>query len=220
MKIEKDTPVRLKSFLGTLTSSEKVNENENYWKLIGETGRVIENENIKNGRVLVLFKNNLNDYNLENHNQINNSLWLKKSDLELDNYGIHIKKLNKEISKRTSFMSNTKWFKLFTKIEENKFDIQSAYIKFLLEDRKYKFRFGGFDTTGFGDVSAIGPFKFKEIEWILIPEKHEIERWNRNEKLTSEIISQPLIEIKKIMTSLGHFEYDKTEDELKIYGYK
>lgn len=220
MRIEKDTPVRLKSFLGTLTSSEKVNENENYWKLIGETGKVVEDERIKNGRVLVLFKNNLNDFNLENHNQINNSLWLKKSDLELDNYEIHIKKLDKEISKRTSFMNNTKWFKLFTKIEKNKFGIQNAYIKFLLTDRKYKFSFGGFDTTGFGDVSELGPFKFKEIEWILIPKKHEQERWNRNEKLTSESIFQPLIEIEKVMTSLGQFEYDKTEGELKIYGYK
>jgi len=220
MRIEIDTPVRLKSFLGTLTSSEKVNENENYWKLIGETGKVIKDEHIINGSVLVLFKNNLNDFNLENHNQIKNSLWLKKSDLELDNYEIHIKKLNKEISKRTSFMNNTKWFKLFAKIEENKFEIQFAYIKFLLTDRKHKFNFGGFDTTGFGDFSVLGPFKFKEIEWILIPKKHELERWNRNEKLTSEIIFQPLIEIEQVMTSLGQFEYDKTEGELKIYGYK
>lgn len=132
----------------------------------------------------------------------------------------HIEKLEKEILKRTSFMNNAKWFKLFSEIENEKITIHSAYIKFLLTDRKYTFHFGGFNETGFGDVSELGPFTFKEIEWITIPEKHERERWNRNEKLTSEIIVQPLDQLEKILNSLGQFEYDITEDGLKIYGYK
>lgn len=129
-------------------------------------------------------------------------------------------KLEKEILKRTSFMNNAKWFKLFSEIENENIKIHSAYIKFLLTDRKYKFHFGGFDETGFGDVSELGPFKFKEIEWLLIPDKYEIERWNRNEKLTSEIIDQPLDKLEKIINFLGQFEYVRTEDGLKIYGYK
>lgn len=169
---------------------------------------------------MVLFDTNLNELGVENHNPIDNSLWIKKSDLELDEYSIHLKKLEKEISERTSFMSNTKWFELFTGIEGKKIKIQSAYIKFLLTDIKFKFHFGGFDETGFGDVSELGPFKFKEIEWILIPGKYEVERWNRKEKLASEIFFQPLDEIEKMMNSFGQFEYDITEDELKIYGYK
>lgn len=220
MRIEKDTPVKLKTFLGTLTSSKKIEERENYWKLIGEKGKVIDDTEINNGRVLVLFDKNLNEFGVENHNPIDNSLWIKKSDLELDNYSIHLKKLEKEILGRTSFMNNTKWFKLFTEIENEQIKIQSAYIKFLLTDRIYKFDFGGFDKTGFGDVSALGPFKYKEIEWISVPKKYEIERWNRNEKLASEIIFQPLDETEKVINSLGQFEYDITEDELKIYGYK
>lgn len=117
-------------------------------------------------------------------------------------------------------MNNTKWFKLFTEIENKKIKIQSAYIKFLLTDRKHKFHFGGFDETGFGDVSELGPFTFKEIEWLFIPEKHETERWNRNEKLTSEIIHQPIDKLEKIINFLGQLEYDITEEGLKIYGYK
>jgi len=220
MRIHKDTPVKLKTFLGTLTPSNRIEERENYWKLIGQSGKVIDDTENGNGRVLVFFNRNLNEFGVENHNPIDNSLWIKKSDLELDNYSIYLKKLEKEILGRTSFMNNTKWFKLFSEIESEQIKIQSAYIKFLLTDRKYKFHFSGFDETGFGDVSALGPFKFKEIEWISIPKKYEIERWNRNEKLASEIIYQPLDKIEKAINSLGQFEYDVTEDELKIYGYK
>jgi len=140
--------------------------------------------------------------------------------MESDNYSITINKLEKEILKRTSYMNNAKWFKLFSAIENEKITIHSAYIKFLLTDRTYKFHFGGFDKTGFGDVSELGPFEFKKIEWLLIPEKYEIERWNRNEKLTSEVITQSLDELEKILNLLGQFEYNITDDGLKIYGYK
>lgn len=86
MQIGKDTPVKLKTFLGTLKSSKKVEEGENYWKLIGERGKVIDDTEINDGRVLVLFDKNLNEFKVENHNLIKNSLWIKKSDLELDHY--------------------------------------------------------------------------------------------------------------------------------------
>ena len=50
--IKKNTEVKLKSFLGTLTSEKKIFDDENYWKLIGEKGKVIDNVEINDGRVL------------------------------------------------------------------------------------------------------------------------------------------------------------------------
>ena len=222
MKIKKDTPVRLKTFLGTLISNEEVNSSDNYWKLIGEKGKIIDCDETVGGRVLVLFDKNLDSLKLENHNPIKNTLWIKKSDLELDNYRIHLKKIENKILELTSFMNNTKWFKLFTEIKNKEIKIESSKIKFISDDREYNFRIigDGFDSNGFGDVSELGPFLFKEIEWILIPKKHEIERWNREEKLTSEFFIQPIDKIKSAMEMLGDFEYDITEGELKIYGYK
>lgn len=84
MNIEKNTPVSLKSFLGILKPKKKVRENENYWKLIGEKGRVIDNVENYDGRVLVLFDRDLDDFEVENHNPIKNSLWIRVSDLELE----------------------------------------------------------------------------------------------------------------------------------------
>ena len=40
MQIEKNTLIKLKSFLGTLSSKKSVAENEDYWKLIGEKGKL------------------------------------------------------------------------------------------------------------------------------------------------------------------------------------
>jgi len=83
MKIEKNTVIKLKSFLGTLKPKKRIKENENYWKLIGEKGKVIDEAENYNGRVLILFDKNLDEFEVENHNPIKNSLWIKTTDLEI-----------------------------------------------------------------------------------------------------------------------------------------
>ena len=83
MKIEKNTLVKLKSFLGTLTPKNEIENDNDYWKLIGEKGKIINDQEIKDERVLVLFDQNLDDFKVANHNPIKNSLWIKKTDLEI-----------------------------------------------------------------------------------------------------------------------------------------
>ena len=78
----KNKLIILKSFLGTAIPKKGTSERENYWKLIGEKGKIID-DNGTNDRVLVLFDSNLDDFQLENHNPIKNSLWIKVSDLEI-----------------------------------------------------------------------------------------------------------------------------------------
>jgi hypothetical protein len=78
----KNSQVILKSFLGTIEPEEEVADYENYWKLIGEKGTIIDDQEVNDGRVLVLFDSNLDDYQVENHNPIKNSLWIKKTDLK------------------------------------------------------------------------------------------------------------------------------------------
>ena len=76
--------VKLKSFLGKNSNNSDLDERENYWKLIGKTGNILEtkNENFEN-RVLVLFDDNLDELNVFNHNPIKNSLWILTTDLEI-----------------------------------------------------------------------------------------------------------------------------------------
>jgi hypothetical protein len=84
MHIEKNTSIKMKSFLGTLNPKNKVPEKENYWKLIGKTGKVIDAAENHDGRVLVLFDSNLDELEVEKHNPIINSLWISKTDLEIE----------------------------------------------------------------------------------------------------------------------------------------
>ena len=82
MKIKNNVTVKLKSFSGSLEPTKQVKPKENYWKLIGEKGKVIDALENDNGRILVLFEKDIDDFELENHNPIKNSLWIKPSDLE------------------------------------------------------------------------------------------------------------------------------------------
>lgn len=224
MKIRKNTPVRLKTFLGTNNPTEEIDKSDDFWKLIGQSGTVIDDNLADKERVLVLFDKDLDDFQLANHNPIKNTLMIKKSDLELGRFGIYKQKLDKEISIRTSYMNNTKWFKLFDQLKQEKLFFRVAQIKFLISDTATRFSFDqfesdNFDNSGFGDFGG-GPFNFNEIEWISIPRKPEFERRNRDEILNPKVISRPIDKIEKVMDSIGRFEYDIDEIGLKIYGYK
>jgi len=83
--------VRLKSFFGTTTKDDDIQDNEDYWKLIGLSGKIInvrENPHSafpdKGLQVLVHFFKDLDNYNLICHNSEKNSLWIFETDLDLD----------------------------------------------------------------------------------------------------------------------------------------
>ena len=224
MKIRINTPVKLKSFLGLYSSQEKVDESEDFWKLIGHSGTVIDDTLLDSNRVLVRFDKNLADLQLANHNPKNNSLMIQKSDLELGILRIHQIKIDREISIRTSYMNNSKWFKLFNQIKRENILFGVSEVKFLISENTFELSFDKsdidqFDNYGFMDKGG-GPFKFKEIEWISIPRRVEKKRSNRTEKLNPKIYTQPINDIEKLMNKLGQFEYLKNDTELKIYGYK
>ena len=80
--------VRLKMFQGTSAPTGKVRDDENYWPLIGATGVVVSIDEpdalkaIEGGpRVLVRFDERVAERGLACHNDFDNSLWLRVSDL-------------------------------------------------------------------------------------------------------------------------------------------
>jgi len=127
--------------------------------------------------------------------------------------------LNAQLN-RVSYMSDSKWEKLFQAIEKSNvawLDIGGATIKFLVGEVK-PFHFqnycGGYIEGHYGVA------RYKEIEWILIPAIFEIERRNRDEKLQPKRINNDILGLKEIIDGLGLYEYDFNEDGLRIYGYK
>ena len=80
--------VRLVSVLGKKTAPSGTRTDENYWRLIGETGEIVSREQSAamaelpdSPRVLVRFDVSVNDMGLACHNKVPNSLWIPESDL-------------------------------------------------------------------------------------------------------------------------------------------
>ena len=77
-----DFEVVLITFNGLTETPKDCLEAENYWKLIGQKGRVlIKHGKLNNERVLVKFDKDLNSFGLINHNLVENTLWILESDL-------------------------------------------------------------------------------------------------------------------------------------------
>ena len=83
MSIEKNTKVILKSFSERKSPKAETHPENNYWKLIGENGTVIDEIKNDSGRILILFDNDLDHFGVANHNPIKNSFWIKIEDLEI-----------------------------------------------------------------------------------------------------------------------------------------
>jgi len=73
--------VVLKTFNGITASPEECRHGENYWLLIGNTGRVAE-QKTQNGRVLVVFDESISEKGLHCHNPVPNGLYILESDLK------------------------------------------------------------------------------------------------------------------------------------------
>jgi len=79
------TRVVLSSFNGTLSGQSESVDDGNFWLLIGFSGTIVENrvpKGIESDRVLVVFDTSLQEFGLPSHNKIENSLWIKQSDLQ------------------------------------------------------------------------------------------------------------------------------------------
>ena len=85
--IKENTKVKLKTFNGTSDSEPDCDDSENYWKLIGFTGAIAQDPNEANlnsgNRFLVKFDADIQSLGLHCHNNVENSLWILESDLEI-----------------------------------------------------------------------------------------------------------------------------------------
>ena len=118
-------------------------------------------------------------------------------------------------------MSNTKWRKLFAVINDGSIPL-SACIWKLVEDKEPKNGFiPDIEQLGedyVGDCGALnGPFSFKEIEWLFLPSKVGHQPYD---KAPIKYEYQDISKIKELIDSAGQFEYEVTDEGVKIFGYK
>lgn len=139
--------------------------------------------------------------------------------IESERYQRNLEKARLSIS---SYMSDTKWIKLFKAIAASNINLSHEKIKILTQADEYPFSLHlGVDESGkYTTDGTCGPVALKEIEWVFVPAVYEIERYNRDEKLKSEFIQNDIHALKELIDGLGRFEYEFNEDGLKLYGYK
>ena len=73
--------VKLNAFLGSTTAPEDCDPAENYWKLIGQFGKV-QADVPGSDRVLIVFEIPVSSFGLHCHNPEPNSLRIQWTDLE------------------------------------------------------------------------------------------------------------------------------------------
>ena len=77
--------VILLSFNGATEAPRDIGEQNNYWRLIGGSGVVVDADPpdfIEGQRVLVRFAINVESLGLHCHNEVENALWIRQDDLE------------------------------------------------------------------------------------------------------------------------------------------
>ncbi len=82
--------IKLITFNKTKEPDQDCDDKENYWKLIGWEGKIVKSpdgyfkkNSFNDERVLVRFDEDIKERNLHCHNEVENSLWILESDLEL-----------------------------------------------------------------------------------------------------------------------------------------
>jgi hypothetical protein len=82
--VERDLAVTLVSFNGAYFQPLGGDPKENYWKLIGWDGKIVDDappEGVSKDRVLVQFSCDVASQGLHCHNPVPNSLWISRVDL-------------------------------------------------------------------------------------------------------------------------------------------
>ncbi len=118
-------------------------------------------------------------------------------------------------------MSNAKWRKFFQVVNKDSLELNMCTWKLINEDNSLPGHLPDYHSLGddyVGDCGALnGRFEFKFIEWLLIPTKHGYQPY---EKTPVEYTYQNLDKLIERLDTIGLFEYEITEEGLKIYGFK
>ena len=138
------------------------------------------------------------------------------------------KKLEKKISAfSSSFMSNSKWTRLFAVLSQHHDVIEECLMKSIFDDQlrkipipNFAFYANTFSDSGIKDVMVGGPSSFKTIEWIEFQRHVTTQRTARTESLEPFHSLQDIQKISDILDTVGQFAKEITEDKLIVYGYK
>ena len=143
-------------------------------------------------------------------------------ELDLGTHPMERRMLEKDIAKFScSFMSNAKWRKLFSVVNESNLELSNCVWKLVDESEPIH----GFVPVQkelghdyVGDCGALnGPFSFKRIEWLKLPNRIGYKTYK---EAPTQFLTQDLAGTLEQLHSLGRFEIEVDSEGVTIYGYK
>lgn len=118
-------------------------------------------------------------------------------------------------------MSNVKWRKLFSVVNDSNLVLANCIWKLVGENETKNGFVPDYEQLGndyVGDCGALnGPFEFKRIEWFKLPTSVGYKPY---EKAPIQFQTQDLSGIIEQLNSIGNFEIDANTEGVTIYGYK
>jgi hypothetical protein len=136
-----------------------------------------------------------------------------------------LKRLSRFTRQRFShaLMSDTKWRKLFTAVNDSAWQASLVVVKFVGSDNaepKYM-RWPGpnsfWPPSEWIDTVEFGPIELRSIEWLMIPAAVVARRLA---ELAKPGALQDLAAIESALKRVGQFPLETTPDGLKIIGYR
>ena len=133
----------------------------------------------------------------------------------------HEARLDRLIDKSfsASFMSNSKWRRLFLALATPDLEIGQLVWKFV--GRDLPVRGGAPDPECLGEIyirdTTFSPFPYKEIEWIDIPRTRVPPG---DESVSFKHQPQDVELAQRVFASVGQFEVALLPEGLRVYGYR
>ncbi|MBX9665401.1 DUF6678 family protein [Novosphingobium sp.] len=121
-----------------------------------------------------------------------------------------------------ALMSDTKWRKLFSAVDEAGLSPKRIVAKFIDRQHVSQMKWPGdlamWPPHPWIDTFALGPIELRSIEWILIPSLFHEERGARG--VPPREVRQDFEAIGLLLESLGQFPLEVSAEGLRIIGYK
>jgi hypothetical protein len=121
-----------------------------------------------------------------------------------------------------ALMSDTKWRKLFTAVDDAGLRPEQVVIKFVEVAEPKRMGFPGRETLHPPrpciDTVELGPIELRSIEWLLIPAIARIPPGAA--KVPPREVEQNIEAIHALALSLGRYPLELCADGLKVVGYR
>ena len=128
-----------------------------------------------------------------------------------------MKELDKYINETftSKYMNDAKWLDLFDTLSEN---LDEFYVEYKLVNSN------DINSSSFivSDMPPffIEPIIYKEVEWIRFPSQYTQTINRRESRKYEKVFSQDIKQIEELIKSVGKFELDLGNTEIKLYAYK